>query len=440
MKRLYFFIFLVICHFGVFAQCNVDTSINAYAFENTYNDGVVGAAYDWSETFYLSATGNTLQIQDPFPTTLSFDVDTFRIDSITDLPTGLSFEAYFEDGTPIVIGASYPMPANPGYLRYCGRVYGTPTSITNPPQSVFKIYYGFTFSMPFNNIHVTNENQLGIYDASGYQPEICIVSYCQSNGGYCVIWEKPTVPFIESFNIYTQDTGTGQQVLLDTWDYDSLSVYTDTSFLGYSGVRKYWISATLVGGSETPLSQRHEPIKLNSQIVGTDINIFWNEYFPYHTPSWEYDIYKGSSPNNLQLVQANWWITTGYLFPNPTSPEYYAVKVSDYSASCNPTRNSFDIWSNVISNITIGQNELSSLVELNVSPNPSNGKFIVEYTANNGAQFYARCINVQGQVVHAQSLAYSRTEIDMSTVAKGLYMLQVLEEGNIVKNERIVVN
>ena len=96
------------------------------------------------------------------------------------------------------------------------------------------------------------------------------------------------------------------------------------------------------------------------------------------------------------------------------------------------------IWLRASGTSTIGSEELA-LTEASIYPNPSNGVVNVELNANANAT--VTVVDILGQVVYRSNenfVAGNRKTIDLSTQAKGMYLLSVEGEGiNVV--ERISI-
>jgi len=96
------------------------------------------------------------------------------------------------------------------------------------------------------------------------------------------------------------------------------------------------------------------------------------------------------------------------------------------------------IWLRASGTSTVGSEELA-LTEASIYPNPSNGVVNVELNANANAT--VTVVDILGQVVyHANEnfVAGNRKTIDLSTQAKGMYLLSLEGEGiNVV--ERISI-
>ncbi len=86
---------------------------------------------------------------------------------------------------------------------------------------------------------------------------------------------------------------------------------------------------------------------------------------------------------------------------------------------------------------TVPVNELTNPESLSLYPNPANTSFTIEST--NKIQSIT-VINVIGEVVSTSSPnGNSKTTIDLTRVAKGIYFVQITDENKTVENKKIVV-
>ncbi len=81
----------------------------------------------------------------------------------------------------------------------------------------------------------------------------------------------------------------------------------------------------------------------------------------------------------------------------------------------------------------VGENELNNIYDfINVYPNPSNGKFIIE--AKGDLIIY----NLLGEIIISQRIVSDKTEIDLRGEAKGIYFILV-NSGKGIVTKRIVI-
>ena len=92
--------------------------------------------------------------------------------------------------------------------------------------------------------------------------------------------------------------------------------------------------------------------------------------------------------------------------------------------------------------VTVGQEESLLNQSLNVFPNPSNGKFRVEFQVEGLKDVSIRVSTLLGQEIYASQpgnvSGEYREEFDLSNEATGIYVLQIITDDNVV-SRRITI-
>lgn len=85
--------------------------------------------------------------------------------------------------------------------------------------------------------------------------------------------------------------------------------------------------------------------------------------------------------------------------------------------------------------------DLENDVDVNIYPNPTKGRFILEIEGTNEQNINLRITNVNGQLIQSESLEVRRGmnkfEFDLSTRAKGIYFIEITND-NYNKTEKLV--
>jgi hypothetical protein len=85
--------------------------------------------------------------------------------------------------------------------------------------------------------------------------------------------------------------------------------------------------------------------------------------------------------------------------------------------------------------LTISEKEIENDNFL-ILPNPTNGKFIIQFEANGSYQL--KVFNLMGQAVFQQQINNQQTSIDLSHLSNGIYILN-LNDGKLNQNKRLVI-
>ena len=82
------------------------------------------------------------------------------------------------------------------------------------------------------------------------------------------------------------------------------------------------------------------------------------------------------------------------------------------------------------------------LTDLKFAPNPNNGQFKLSFGAENESLTQVRIVDVTGQVVFETELKSDakqyNQDIDISNNPKGLYILQIMQDGNVMTKKMLV--
>src|ERR1019366_4854249 len=143
-----------------------------------------------------------------------------------------------------------------------------------------------------DNIHIT----LNPMNAT----EICIVGVDSANENM-IVWNKPSSTAINSFYIYRETNVTNVYQKIGAVSYDSLSVFVDVNSHPDVQSNKYKISIKDNCGLESDVSAPHQTMHLSiNQGQGNIWNLIWDSYQGFTVST--YNIYRGTVPNNLQLI------------------------------------------------------------------------------------------------------------------------------------------
>jgi hypothetical protein len=90
-----------------------------------------------------------------------------------------------------------------------------------------------------------------------------------------------------------------------------------------------------------------------------------------------------------------------------------------------------------------GIEEFVANIEVNIYPNPSQGKFNVELIGMSGGEMEIRIVDLQGRLVHQQILKNVSekhiAKVDISAEQAGVYILTVTgQDGTVISTERIL--
>jgi hypothetical protein len=89
----------------------------------------------------------------------------------------------------------------------------------------------------------------------------------------------------------------------------------------------------------------------------------------------------------------------------------------------------------------VGLDDLASLEDFSVYPNPSNGLFTITMNTNTDDDYNLTIRDIQGKEVYTELISVNgeyRRDLDLSDLAKGVYYLQI-QDGENSKVEKLII-
>jgi hypothetical protein len=262
--------------------------------------------------------------------------------------------------------------------------------------------------------------------------QICLVGIDSISNYNRIVWEKIITANIDSFYIYRESSVANQYELIGSQNYDSLSVWIDSTSNPAVQAYRYKLSVIDTCGFESFLGDLHKTIHLTiNQGVGNTWNLIWSHYEGINFGS--YNIYRGTDPTNISLlttIQSNLNSYTD-LTP-PAGAVYYQIEVVNPN-SCDPTKIlGYDVSkSNIVNTQNVGT-DLNSFNNIRVYPNPSTGVINIEVDPMLIGQTYELKDNMGRLVV--QGFIYNPTEeINIKDLSTGVYLLSISNTSKVLK-------
>jgi len=258
-------------------------------------------------------------------------------------------------------------------------------------------------------------------------PEICIVGVDSLNKNR-IVWNKPVSLTIDSFYIYRETNITNLYQKIGAVSYDSLAIFSDINSFPDVQSNKYKISIKDDCGLESDTSAPHKTMHLSiNQGIGTTYNLLWNDYLGFTVTT--YNVYRGTDPNNLQLIGTSSGSNTAYsdLTP-PAGSVYYQVEVIGPN-NCNPSKSFNSSRSNISSNNPYGITESHNALDLiSIYPNPANDN--IEISVSEISQ--VEIMNTEGQILKSFKMNADHASIDVTAFAAGVYFVKAINDKGFV--------
>ncbi len=265
-------------------------------------------------------------------------------------------------------------------------------------------------------------------------PDICVISMDSITGNNIVVWNKPVTEAIDHFNVYTEGTQAGVFELIGTVPYNSFSIYTDTLSNPAQQAYRYKISVVDTCGNESGLSTFHKSIHLSiGQGMGTTYNLLWSHYEGFTYPT--YNIYRGTNPSIMTLLTVISSTLDSYtdLTP-PAGYVYYQIEaVNPNPCSIFKQTNYNSARSNIVSNNTNAVPEYPNESEISIYPNPANDNLTIiipTYSAVNHTTL--ELFDIYGNLLKNVTVTGNTTTVDISGYPAGVYVVRFMDSTGVV--------
>lgn len=241
------------------------------------------------------------------------------IDSVTHVNCGLSNGAVYVSA----IGGSSP-------YTYDWSNGGTSNSINGLDEDTY------TVTVTGNNGCSSFIGQV-VGKANTFSDPICLVSVDSLTGTNLIAWEKPSVGYIDHYNVFRESSQAGVFVKINEVPYDSLGIYIDTIANPMVRSWRYKLSYTDTCGEESERSIAHKTVHVTQNIgPNQSMNLLWDHYqgFTFNT----YRIYRYTDTEGTELLDSVPSNLTSYTdFLPPIANEIFYIIEVVHPDGCNPT-------------------------------------------------------------------------------------------------------
>ena len=278
---------------------------------------------------------------------------------------------------------------------------------------------------------------------------LCVVTVDSNSTHNIIVWEKPNdLSTYDSFFIYREITTNNYQKIGSVYR-DSLSSFDDFGSNPNQQAYRYKITVLDTCGNEGALDSTYYHNTIHLQYLANG-NFIWNEYRieGQGTVVSAYNVWRDAlgDGNWFQIgtvagTQTTYTDATYSSFTNPV----YRIDVSWLSGHvCTPTRSSVNTTlSNTKAINTTGLQDDFSLEGIQIYPNPSSGIFTLNVKSKE-PQLEISCTNAIGQTVYRDRFDLNngelKTKINLSSFAKGLYLVQINSDGKSTYRKITVID
>lgn len=277
--------------------------------------------------------------------------------------------------------------------------------------------------------------------------KICMVTVDSASQHNIIVWDKTSFTDVDTFFIY-REISTNNYQPIGKVPFDSLSRFIDTVRTKYApntgdpntGTYRYKLKTKSICGILSTYSPFHNTI----YFLHSGATFFWTQLYTIEgapNPVSSYVLMRDdNSTGNFQPVGSV--AGTQQTINDPLYSIYQNTATwrveTQWSISCTPTlrmqNGATSVYSSSLSNKTsngIGVNSKTDPLRFNISPNPSNGIFVIETTNKNTK---LEVYSLLGEKVYNTNLVEEKTNINLQNVNKGSYMVHLISEsGRTVK-------
>jgi hypothetical protein len=251
---------------------------------------------------------------------------------------------------------------------------------------------------------------------------VCIVTVDQVTGKNNVVWEPITSDLINSYVILKETNVANEYAQIGTVAYGSNGLFEDVNSNPQVQANRYKLALIDTCGIQSSASSFHKTIHLSTNLgVGNNVNLIWSNYEGFDFGS--YSIYRGTSPNTLNLLSTIASNLNSYTDVNPPAGEtYYMIEV--VGVSCDPQRTLVYSNSNIL-DTTVGIEDYTSTT-ISLYPNPAQTSITLQVNATLTGQEYV-VFDAIGKVIYKNKIQSTNEIIQLENFNNGNYFVKVNE-------------
>jgi hypothetical protein len=318
------------------------------------------------------------------------------------------------------------------------------TYLWNPANGLSDSISPNPIAVPSNQIYTVTAfldtlcsatDQVGVFFLTMEEPNICIVTV-DANNKNVIVFEKPVSDAIDSFFVYRETNVTGSYEKIGALPYDALSVFVDQTSSPIVNSNQYKLSLIDTCGFPSNMSTSHKTMHLTiNQGMGNTWNLIWQPYEGFIVNT--YNIYRGTSPTQMQLLGTISGANTQYTDLNPPSGYvYYQVEVvAPYMCIPRSKSGYQSSRSNIASNATIAVEDYVNNGSFQIYPNPTQDMIHVDFKWSSLENHPFLIFNVLGEQVLKGTVS---RDIDVSNLINGVYLFQMEYKGRFIQYKFVI--
>lgn len=275
--------------------------------------------------------------------------------------------------------------------------------------------------------------------------DLCIITVDSLTTTNLLVWEKVQTVGIDHYTIYRETSTQGEYVLIDTVDFDNISLFNDVIASPSERSWSYKIGAVNVCGEESPLSIAHRTIHLDLLDLGSNsVQVNWNAY-EGTTAFTDYIVWRYTTANGWEqagtVPSSTLTFTDGVDYATPGLDYMVEFELTEFCSAekaqdfntvrSNRERGQFAAGEGVgdASSNGIGENYLNAI---GMYPNPTTDK--LTFVQDGHEKITYNILSLSGQLMQTNQSSQANTVLDLSQLNAGVYLVELkLNDIKIIK-------
>jgi ligand-binding sensor domain-containing protein len=263
-------------------------------------------------------------------------------------------------------------------------------------------------------------------------PQICLVTVDVAANNNKIIWNKFPSDSSALINVLKETNQSGIYATIGKVNAYKSGIFTDVNSDPSVKADRYKINLTDECQVNSDSSTLHKTIHLTSNVgINGEVNLIWSDYGGFIFNS--YNIYRGTSKDNLVLINTIQSSLNSYTDVNPPITEkYYQIEVVSPS-ECNPDALKAGIIgtrSNIINKLNTSIASSANTEELRIFPNPAENAINVYFANPNNDEFKVQLIDISGKILTQKITHSDYLVIERENLKSGIYFIELKSSSN----------
>ncbi|MCG9881807.1 MAG: T9SS type A sorting domain-containing protein, partial [Bacteroidia bacterium] len=263
---------------------------------------------------------------------------------------------------------------------------------------------------------------------------ICLVNVNSDNKNEIII-DKSEGLNVEKFLLWKEGNISNNYYLLGEIPYNQPYLYIDTASNPLVQSNKYTLEKIDVCGITSERSEPHKTMHLTiNKGAGNSWNLIWEKYEGFTVST--YNVYRGTSPTNLQQIGTSSGANNSYSDLNPPAGDvFYMVEIISPN-NCSPSKTYNNSRSNIMSNKYLSVANQVGIGNVLIYPNPTTNELTIQLEGKS-AKHKLQLYSMMGQLLYEKESEEIQSSVSMAEYPTGTYIFIISNANG--KVQRLVV-